>query len=113
MASRLHREDGFAADAVELAARQASVAGLGDGGVVRVDELELERRRADVQDENVHETLNVRARICPATGQTPGVDRFRSTHTLQSMNGASLLLLSTALGLITGRELSCLEGPPA
>ena len=48
------RDDRLAADALDLAAREAPVARLGDRGAVGVDELELERRRADVENENVH-----------------------------------------------------------
>ena len=56
------RHDGFATDAIELAAGQAPVARLGDGRAVRVDELELERRRADVQDENDHVIVELLSR---------------------------------------------------
>jgi hypothetical protein len=53
--SRLQRDDRLTADALHHAAREPPVARLGDRRAVGVDELELERRRAGVQDEDAHE----------------------------------------------------------
>ena len=51
------REDRLAADALDLPARQSTVARFRDRRLVGVDELELERRRSDVEDEDVHVQL--------------------------------------------------------
>ena len=40
------------------------------------------------------------------------LDSRCTPHSIHFMNGASLLLLTTALDLIIGRELSCMGGPP-
>jgi hypothetical protein len=53
-AAASHGEDGLTADALDLAAGEADVTRAGDGCVVGIDELELERRRSDVEDENPH-----------------------------------------------------------
>jgi len=46
------------------------------------------------------------------TDKTLTVDTREIAHRLGFMNGASLLLLSTALDRIIGRELSCMGGSP-
>jgi hypothetical protein len=48
-------DDRFPADALDLPTRQAAVASASYGCRVRFDKLELERRRADVQDKDVHD----------------------------------------------------------
>ena len=48
------RENRFAADALDWPRASRRSLALGNGCLVGVDQLELERRRTNVQDENVH-----------------------------------------------------------
>src|SRR5947209_10677966 len=73
-ANGLERENRLAADSLDLAASESPVALPGDGGSIGVDQLELEGRRADVEDEDVHGFLADRESptLLRGAGTSPG-----------------------------------------
>jgi hypothetical protein len=48
------RENCFASDSLDQTTGESSVGGSGDCSFIGVDELKLDRRRSDVEDENFH-----------------------------------------------------------
>src|SRR5437763_16915524 len=74
---RRDSEDRLAADALVLAARQPLVLALAHALGIRAHELELQRRRTGIEDENIHQVPSVsraaaaRARARASSGVSP------------------------------------------